>query len=104
MSVFTDGKLGRIVRNPDGGPGPAGSVLTVDFEVNGQRFVALNGGPEFSFTEAVSFQVLCADQAEIDYYWAGPDRGRRRGPERLAQGPLRSVLAGRTDRAHGDGR
>lgn len=70
VSVFPDGKIGRIVRNPDGGPESTGSVLTVDFEVNGQRFVGLNGGPMFSFTEAISFQVLCADQAEIDYYWA----------------------------------
>lgn len=70
VSVFPDGRIGQVVRNPEKGPGPVGSVLTVEFEVNGHRFVVLNAGPLFSFTEAISFQVLCADQAEIDHYWA----------------------------------
>ncbi|MFI0773755.1 VOC family protein [Streptomyces sp. NPDC021212] len=69
VSIFKDGKLGRTVRTTEGGPGAPGSVLTVDFEVNGQKFVGLNGGPEFTFNEAISFQIHCADQAEIDYYW-----------------------------------
>ncbi|MPY43033.1 VOC family protein, partial [Streptomyces phyllanthi] len=51
------------------GMGRAGSVMTVDFTANGQKFVALNGGPEFKFNEAISFQILCEDQAEIDHYW-----------------------------------
>lgn len=60
---------------------PCGTVLTVDFTANGQDFVALNGGPEFKFTEAVSFQVFCADQEEIDYYWAKlTENGGEPGP------------------------
>jgi predicted 3-demethylubiquinone-9 3-methyltransferase (glyoxalase superfamily) len=51
------------------GPAPAGSVLMVDFELNGQKFVGLNGGPEFKFNEAISFQIHCKDQDEVDYYW-----------------------------------
>lgn len=69
LSVFKDGKLGRIVRNTEAGRGPAGEVLTVEFEINGQRFVGLNGGPQFTFSEAISFQIDCADEAEADYYW-----------------------------------
>lgn len=70
VSVFKNSSIGRIGRYNEAGPGPAGSVLTVEFTANGQKFVALNGGPEFSFNESVSFQILCADQEEIDYYWA----------------------------------
>jgi predicted 3-demethylubiquinone-9 3-methyltransferase (glyoxalase superfamily) len=68
-SVFKDSTLGRIGRYTDAGPGPAGSVMAVEFTVNGQKFVALNGGPQYTFTPAISFQVYCADQAELDYYW-----------------------------------
>ncbi len=68
-SIFTDSKLGRIARYTEAGPGPAGSVVTVEFELSGQKFVALNGGPQFTFNEAVSFQIPCADQDEVDYYW-----------------------------------
>ncbi|WP_405019820.1 VOC family protein [Kitasatospora sp. NBC_00070] len=70
LSVFANSRLGRITRYTEAGPGPAGSVVTVEFELNGQKFVGLNGGPEFRFTEAVSFQIPCADQAEIDHYWS----------------------------------
>ncbi|MEU6756460.1 VOC family protein [Streptomyces sp. NPDC046685] len=69
LSVFKDGKLGRIGRYTDAGPGPAGSVMVVEFEINGQKFVGLNGGPEFRFTEAISFQTHCADEPEADYYY-----------------------------------
>lgn len=68
-SVFKDSKLGSISRYGEAGPRPAGTVITVEFELNGQKFVALNGGPEFTFSEAISFQIPCADQDEIDYYW-----------------------------------
>jgi predicted 3-demethylubiquinone-9 3-methyltransferase (glyoxalase superfamily) len=68
-AVFPDSRIGRTTRYTEVGPGAAGSVMTVEFEINGQQFVALNGGPEFRFTEAVSFQIMCADQAEIDHYW-----------------------------------
>ena len=69
-SIFKDSKIERIGRYTEAGPAPAGSVLTVEFELNGQKFVALNGGPEFKFNEAISFQVFCEDQDEVDYYWS----------------------------------
>ena len=69
MSIFKNSRLGRVHRYTEAGPGPAGSVMTVEFELNGQKFLALNGGPEYSFTPAVSLVVECADQAEVDYYW-----------------------------------
>ncbi|GGS60462.1 VOC family protein [Streptomyces cinerochromogenes] len=69
VSIFKDARVDGVVRWPKSGPGPAGSVLTVEFTANGQRFVALNGGPEFTFNEAVSFQILCSGQEEIDHYW-----------------------------------
>jgi len=72
-SVFKNAKLGRISHYPDAGQDvhgkPAGSVLTVEFEIEGMPFLALNGGPHFTFDEAISFQVLCKTQDEIDYYW-----------------------------------
>ncbi|MDN0199042.1 VOC family protein [Streptomyces sp. S.PNR 29] len=81
VSVFKDSSLGRVVRYGEAGPGPAGSVLTVEFTANGQKFVALNGGPEFKFTEAISFQILCENQEEIDYYWTRlTDGGGEPGP------------------------
>jgi len=67
--VFKEAKLGAIHRHTEAGPGPAGSVLLVEFELNGQKFSALNGGPQFTFNEAISIMVPCADQAEVDYYW-----------------------------------
>ncbi|MFJ6795220.1 VOC family protein [Streptomyces sp. NPDC091268] len=69
LSVFKDGKLGRIGRYGEANPDLAGQVMVVEFEINGQKFVGLNGGPQFPFTEAVSFQIHCADQAEADHYW-----------------------------------
>jgi predicted 3-demethylubiquinone-9 3-methyltransferase (glyoxalase superfamily) len=70
-SIFPNSKVGRIVHSNEAvpGPGPAGSALTVEFEANGHKFVGLNGGPEFTFNEAISFQIFCADQEEVDYYW-----------------------------------
>jgi len=70
VSIFPDSRIVGIARYGAVGPGPVGSVMTVDFELAGQRFVALNGGPTFKLTEAVSFVVNCKDQAEIDRYWA----------------------------------
>ena len=69
VSIFKNSRIVTIANYTDAGPGPAGSVMTVEFELDGMRFVAINGGPEFSFTPAVSLQVNCADQAEVDYYW-----------------------------------
>jgi len=69
LAVFKDSKAGKIVRYGDAGPGPKGSVMVASFELNGMKFTALNGGPIFKFTEAVSFVVDCETQAEVDHYW-----------------------------------
>src|SRR5687768_5144065 len=68
-SIFKKSKMGKIARYPEGSPGPAGSVMTVEFRIEGQDFIALNGGPQFKFTEAISFVVECETQKEIDHYW-----------------------------------
>ncbi|MER5717991.1 VOC family protein [Streptomyces sp. NPDC002132] len=70
VSIFENSGVGHVTRYSEAGPGVPGTVLTVEFTANGQKFVALNGGPEFKFNEAVSFQIDCADQAEIDHYWS----------------------------------
>ncbi|MEU0675885.1 VOC family protein [Streptomyces sp. NPDC006172] len=69
-SIFENSGVGHVTRYSEAGPGVPGTVLTVEFTANGQKFVALNGGPEFKFNEAVSFQIDCADQAEVDRYWS----------------------------------
>src|SRR4051812_38204509 len=69
--VFPDSKIGTITRYGPDMPGPEGQILTVEFTLDGQEFVGLNGGPQFPFTEAISFQISCADQAEVDHYWNG---------------------------------
>jgi predicted 3-demethylubiquinone-9 3-methyltransferase (glyoxalase superfamily) len=68
-SVFKDSKIKKLTRYGESGPGSAGSVLTASFEIEGQEFVALNGGPQHKFTEAVSFVVNCKTQDEVDYFW-----------------------------------
>ena len=68
-SVFKNSKVGDVSRYGDAGPGPKGTVMTIDFEIDGQQFTALNGGPQFKFTEAISLVVHCNTQEEIDYYW-----------------------------------
>jgi predicted 3-demethylubiquinone-9 3-methyltransferase (glyoxalase superfamily) len=68
-SIFKNSKIGSVQRYTEAGPGPEGSVMVVEFELNGQQFIALNGGPQYQFTPAVSLVVNCADQAEVDYYW-----------------------------------
>jgi predicted 3-demethylubiquinone-9 3-methyltransferase (glyoxalase superfamily) len=67
--IFKNARLGATHRYTEAGPGPAGSAMLVEFELNGQKFSALNGGPQFTFNEAISIVVTCADQAEVDYYW-----------------------------------
>jgi predicted 3-demethylubiquinone-9 3-methyltransferase (glyoxalase superfamily) len=69
-SIFENSGIGRVSRYTETGPGPAGSALAVEFEVNGQKFMALNGGPQFTFNEAISFQIYCDGQDEVDYYWS----------------------------------
>ena len=73
-SIFKNSKIGNITRYDEEAAGPtgrpAGSVMTVDFQLGGQEFVALNGGPMFKFTEAISFVVNCENQEEVDYFWS----------------------------------
>ncbi|KPI07668.1 MULTISPECIES: VOC family protein [Streptomyces] len=69
VSIFKNSRLGRIARFSESEHGTAGSVMAVDFVANGQKFVALNGGPQFTFDEAISFQIHCEDQEEVDHYW-----------------------------------
>jgi predicted 3-demethylubiquinone-9 3-methyltransferase (glyoxalase superfamily) len=69
VDVFPNSKILKLVRYGAAGPGPPGSVMTVEFVLDGQSFVALNGGPHFKFTEAISFVVNCQSQEEVDHYW-----------------------------------
>ena len=69
ISIFKSSKVVSITRYGDAGPGPKGSVMTENFQLNGQEFIALNGGPHFKFTEAVSFVVNCETQQEVDEFW-----------------------------------
>lgn len=80
ISVFKNSRIVAVTHYTDAGPRAAGMVLTVEFELDGQPFVAINGGPEFTFDEAVSFQIDCADQDEIDYFWERLAEGGSQGP------------------------
>jgi predicted 3-demethylubiquinone-9 3-methyltransferase (glyoxalase superfamily) len=79
-SIFKDSQIKSVARYGEAGPGPKGSVMTASFEINGQEFVALNGGPIFKFTEAISFVVNCETQEEVDELWeklsAGGEKSR----------------------------
>ena len=75
VSVFPNSKLLSVMRSPPGAPGSEGAAMSVDFELDGFRVSALNGGPKFNFSEAVSFMVDCKDQAEVDYYWDALTKG-----------------------------
>lgn len=80
VSLFPGSRIVSVSRYGDAGPGPKGSVMTVAFELDGRPFVALNGGPHFKFTEAVSFSVECQTQDEVDRYWDGLCEGGQPGP------------------------
>ena len=80
ISVFENARIVNVAHYTEAGPREAGMVMTVEFELNGQRFVGINGGPQFKFDEAVSFQVNCANQDEIDYYWERLSEGGEGGP------------------------
>jgi predicted 3-demethylubiquinone-9 3-methyltransferase (glyoxalase superfamily) len=69
VSIFKNSKVTNVSRYGDTGPGPKGSVMVAEFELDGQKFTALNGGPQFKFTEAISLVVNCENQEEVDYYW-----------------------------------
>ena len=79
-SIFQNSRIVHVARYGEAGPRPAGSVMTVSFELDGQKFLALNGGPQFTFSEAVSFQVDCRSQEEVDEYWARLGDGGEEGP------------------------
>ena len=79
-SVFPNSRTLAVARYTEAGPGPAGSVMTVEFELDGQRFVGINGGPQFKFSEAVSFMDECETQDEIDFYWERLSEGGEEGP------------------------
>jgi predicted 3-demethylubiquinone-9 3-methyltransferase (glyoxalase superfamily) len=69
VSIFNNSKIGNVARYGDTGPGPKGQVMTANFQLDGQDFVALNGGPQYKFTEAISFVVNCESQEEVDRFW-----------------------------------
>ena len=79
ISIFKDSKVLSVTRYGEAGPGPAGTVLTVAFQLQGQEFIALNGGPHFKFTEAISFSVNCETQEEVDAYWEKLSAGGEQG-------------------------
>ncbi|HEY8165220.1 MAG TPA: VOC family protein [Gemmatimonadaceae bacterium] len=79
VSIFRNSKIGTVTRYGDAGPGPKGSVMTASFELDGEQFVALNGGPQFTFTEAISFVVNCESQQEVDYFWEKLTAGGQAG-------------------------
>ena len=79
-SIFRNSRILDVARFGKAGPRPEGMVMTVNFELDGQEFVALNGGPEFAFNEAISFQVSCQSQAEVDEFWSRLSEGGEEGP------------------------
>ena len=79
-SLFPNSKIRNVSRYGEAGPRPAGTVMTVEFELDGLTFVALNGGPQYTFNEAISFQVSCKDQDEVDRYWNELSEGGEEGP------------------------
>jgi predicted 3-demethylubiquinone-9 3-methyltransferase (glyoxalase superfamily) len=79
-SVFKNSRIVNVSHYTEAGPRPAGMVMTVEFELDGQRFVGINGGPQFTFDEAVSFQITCETQDEVDYHWERLSEGGQEGP------------------------
>jgi len=80
ISVFENSRTVNVTHYTEAGPRAAGMVMTVEFELDGQRFVAINGGPQFTFDEAVSFQIDCETQDEVDHYWERLSEGGEEGP------------------------
>jgi predicted 3-demethylubiquinone-9 3-methyltransferase (glyoxalase superfamily) len=79
-SVFPNSRITQVQHYGEAGPREAGMVMVVEFELDGQPYQALNGGPEFRFDEAISFDIRCADQAELDHYWSKLGEGGQEGP------------------------
>ncbi|MFD4703232.1 VOC family protein [Streptomyces niveus] len=80
IGIFPNSRITGITHYGEAGPGPAGTVLTVEFELDGQTFIGINGGPQFTFDEAISFMIGCADQEEVDFYWDKLSDGGEEGP------------------------
>ncbi len=80
VTVFPNGRILSKTHYPEGSPGPAGTVMTVEWELDGHRFVGITGGPQFTFSEAVSFEISCETQEDIDHYWARLSEGGEEGP------------------------
>ncbi|MFC8127253.1 VOC family protein [Streptomyces sp. NPDC057302] len=80
VSVFPNSKITDVSHYGEAGPRPAGTVMTVEFELDGQPYLVLNGGPQFTFNEAVSLTIDCADQDEVDHYWTKLSEGGEEGP------------------------
>ena len=80
VSVFPNSRIVSRTHYPEGSPGPAGTVMTVEWELDGTRFVGINGGPQFTFDEAVSFQITCETQDEVDAFWERLSDGGEEGP------------------------
>ena len=80
VSLFKNSRITDVSRYGEAGPRRAGTVMVVSFELDGQPFTALNGGPEFTFDEAISFQIDCQSQEEVDYYWGALTEGGEEGP------------------------
>jgi len=80
VGVFANSKITSVTRYGDAGPGAKGSAMTVTFELDGQEYVALNGGPHFKFTDGVSLSVDCKTQEEVDHYWEKLSEGGEKGP------------------------
>jgi len=78
-AILPNSKVLQVTRYGPGMPAPEGSVMTVSFSLDGQEYVGLNGGPQFTFTEAISFQIFCADQDEVDHYWGQLSEGGEEG-------------------------
>jgi predicted 3-demethylubiquinone-9 3-methyltransferase (glyoxalase superfamily) len=79
-AIFPNSEIGGITRYGPDTPGQEGAVMTVEFRLDGQPYVGLNGGPQFTFSEAISFQIMCADQGEVDHYWSRLSEGGEEGP------------------------
>jgi predicted 3-demethylubiquinone-9 3-methyltransferase (glyoxalase superfamily) len=79
-SIFPNSKITHVARYGSAGPRPEGTVMTVSFELGGMKFLALNGGPNYTFSEAISFQVSCKNQEEVDHFWSKLSDGGEEGP------------------------
>ena len=80
VSIFPNSEITQVTHYGEAGPRQAGMVLTVDFMLDGQEYTAINGGPQFTFDEAISLLINCADQDEVDYYWSSSPRVASEGP------------------------